>query len=313
MDGLGSPCKTPHHGMKKNTEILGQDAAFLSICEVGLGSLLHGLKVPLSGYLLSLNQTFLLARSVFKTRDRTAAVQISAVAAVLKSLSPAGKKLTPMLAISAQGFLFSLGNLFFGANLLGSLVGGAVSSTWSFLQPLLIYYLIFGHNLVSAADYFLRKMSESFETLPLDASDLVAAAAALICLKAVFAMGLVILARYLPETRFQKFQKRLLSAAEKAKADRGTLEASNPRLSASARAAAKDLLNPLFLVSFVLTVAFFVFVEASFSQVFWAALRPLAVGFLLFLGIRMIPFARLEGHNNTFSVALTKVRKFFVK
>ena len=287
----------------QQAEVLGQDAAVLSICEVGLGSILHGLHIPLSGYFLSLNQIFLLARSVFKLRDAKAAMIISAITAVLKSLSPAGKKMTPMLAISAQGFLFSICNFILGTGVLGCVFGGAVASTWSFLQPLLIYYLIFGHNLITAIEYFLKKIQETWAVFSLTPTDLVMAGCVLILLKAALASSVVVLARFLPESQFQKFQDKLLQAARHGrnqKKERGRLGGM-----------VSYLLQPLFLLSLGLTIAFFVFVEASFVEIFWAALRPIAVAILLFLIWRWLPFHRLEGSSNAFAVALARVRSFF--
>ena len=94
---------------KDNTEEIGKQIASLALIEVGLGSLLHSLKIPLSGHFLSLNQTAFLSRSSFKLNSKKAPLEISLTASILKSLSPAGKKLTPMLAIAAQGLLFYIG------------------------------------------------------------------------------------------------------------------------------------------------------------------------------------------------------------
>src|SRR3989344_4245633 len=144
-------------------DILAHDAAILSAVEVGLGSVLHAFHIPLAGQLLSLNQIFLLTRSshaIFpNSASRTAPFTISCVAALLKALSPAGKKLTPMIAIAMQGGLFSSGLLLLGANPLGFLFGATLSGLWAFLQPALILLLIFGSTLVDSAKYFLEKVA----------------------------------------------------------------------------------------------------------------------------------------------------------
>src|SRR4029079_1686198 len=56
---------------------IGHDEALLSCVEVGLGSLIDALHVPLGGHLLSLNQSFLLSRSALRTRSRSAGLRIS--------------------------------------------------------------------------------------------------------------------------------------------------------------------------------------------------------------------------------------------
>ncbi|MFM8268834.1 MAG: hypothetical protein ACKN9V_01485, partial [Pseudomonadota bacterium] len=95
--------------------ITGVYAGILSLVEIGLGGLLHGMKIPFAGTFLSLNQGFFLTRLIklncFSPDARTLPFRVSNITALLKSLSPAGKKLLPMLAISAQGFLFSFGTL----------------------------------------------------------------------------------------------------------------------------------------------------------------------------------------------------------
>jgi hypothetical protein len=78
-----------------NAEEIGKKAALLSIVEIGLGSFLHAFSIPFAGHFLSLNQGFILTRAAIETNDRRSPGIISAVAALLKSLSPAGKKLTP--------------------------------------------------------------------------------------------------------------------------------------------------------------------------------------------------------------------------
>jgi hypothetical protein len=51
-----------------------------------------------------------------------------------------------------QGFLFALGILIFGTNLLGVVVGSILLSVWSYIQPLLIAWVIFGNTLWSAIE-----------------------------------------------------------------------------------------------------------------------------------------------------------------
>ncbi len=288
-------------------DVLGQDAAVLSACEVGLGSVLHGLHVPLSGYFLSLNQIFLLSRSLFTIRDPRAPLVISTTAAVLKALSPAGKKLTPMLAISAQGGLFTLGPLVFGPSILGAASGAILASVWSFLQPALLAYLIFGSALVKAIESFFAKIQDSLTFVEIDATQILWIALALIGLKAILAVGCAALAWKLPDSHFTLWQKRLLAAAAKSpKLEVARTEGSS--LSTRAKLAARDLMSPLFVISMILTLTFFIYADASASQLIWVILRPVAVGFCLFLVVRSIPLDWLESRWPTVAVALRKMR-----
>jgi hypothetical protein len=76
-------------------------AVKLSLIEIVAGSLGHGLKVPLTGFLLSLNQIYFLANALNKDHlPPRSLIEISGMTAALKSLSIAGQKLV-------QCFLYS--------------------------------------------------------------------------------------------------------------------------------------------------------------------------------------------------------------
>lgn len=280
----------------------GRQAGLLSVVEVGLGSLLHGLRVPFGGHFLSLNQGFLLSRAVIRRPEapRTLPATISNVAAVLKSLSPAGRKLTPMLAISAQGLLFSLGITLFGINPVGVIVGLLLLSVWAFLQPLLIYYLLYGKALVEMGAYFLESLRKH---LSVAEGDLWLVAAAVVGLKALFALLVAWAAYRLPEGRARAYETKLAGLG-RARA-RGSAE---PRpqggFGRQAALALRDLCHPLFLLSLAVTALFFLYVESDRTRLVWVLLRPVAVGFILFFVVRCFPFERWLRPETAFGRAL---------
>lgn len=141
----------------ERVEILGKYGAILSLMEIGLGSLLHVFHIPFGGHFMSLNQGYLLCRLSIQTQVRWMPYHVSNVAAVLKSLSPAGQKLGPMLSLSMQGLLFSMGTGLFGINLVGLILGMVLLSFWAFIQPLVTYYFFFGDKLIDAADFLFKK------------------------------------------------------------------------------------------------------------------------------------------------------------
>lgn len=127
-------------------------AAQLSLTEIGLGSLGHGFKIPLTGHVLSLNQLAFLLNAI--NRDvlpKSSTFEISSLAAVMKSFSPAGQKIGPMLSIAMQGFLFWLSTTLLGIGLLGQLLGAVMLSLWAFIQPLITLLMIYG---LSSVDLF---------------------------------------------------------------------------------------------------------------------------------------------------------------
>jgi len=287
--------------MEKSTHPIdsaGKGAAILSAAEVGLGSILHGFKVPFSGHFLSLNQSFLLSRAVLAAREERGArllpAVISNVAAVLKSLAPAGKKLTPMLAISAQGVLFSFGTFVFGTGLPGLILGSVLLGTWAFIQPALIYYLIFGNTLLEAAEYFTQK---TVGTAPVIDGSIVWIVTTIIGTKIFLSAGVAISAYFLPESWAGKYQDKLLRSGSHLKKTvsyqdidlikKGIVTRS---IRTSASLALIDLLNPFFIFSISLSALFFIYVEAPIGKLIWALLRPLAAGFILYFLIRHVSF-----------------------
>ena len=282
---------------KSDIDHIGRNAALLSAVEIGLGSFLHALHIPFSGHFLSLNEGFLLARATLESGNkggcRTVALPISVITALLKTLSPAGKKLTPMLAISAQGFLFTLGPLLFGVNPVGICLGMCLLSLWAFLQPLLIYYLLFGKTLALALLHLYKSLQSM---IPFDEHQLILALSIIIGLKIALALLIGLLACTLSEKNALTYFRRSLVFAEKKRAR--TLLHPPQGLQQSAKAAFADLFSPLFLFSLTLTTLFFFYVESRSSRLVWVLLRPLALGFILFFIIRMVSFewiaSRLE-------------------
>jgi hypothetical protein len=301
------------------TDRLGRDAGLLAATELGLGSLLHALQIPLAGHLLSLNQIAILTRHTRGTRAEPGArggpAALSAIAAVLKSLSPAGKKLTPMLAISAQGLLFNLGTLALGRNALGAMLGALLSSAWAFVQPVLLYWLLFGDVLLRGAEVLYRRTQEAFH---FDRGDLIVVVSALAAIKAVAALGVSWTAWRMGEQGFERYQAKLKGAGAAGRAR--MLAATSGAFSSreAALAAARDLVRPGFVLSLVAVSVFFVWSEASVSEWIWGLLRPVALGFVLYFAVRVIPWdhalIRLEragwtGMSRSFRAAIRALRK----
>lgn len=241
--------------------VISVHGSVLTVSELGLGSVLHAFHVPLAGTLLSLNQIFLLTRAMALSPEigRTfAPFMISASSALMKCLAPVGKRLTPMLAISMQGLLYNLGIILLGNNLFGRMVGGILASLWGFIQPLLLYSFLFGPSLF--------QLPERFPWLEGVFWGLVVG-------KLAASIGIVLFAPQLPACRFELYIKRLSQIAPNTK-DSGPL---------------RDLCKPLFLFSIILTAVFFYFSEGISSALLWGVLRPLALGYLCFYLMRILP------------------------
>jgi hypothetical protein len=301
-------------------EIVGHYAATLSLVEVAAGSLLHAFRIPFSGTLLSLNQGFLLCQATMASRHLSSAAPVpyavSNVAAVLKSLAPAGKKLGPMLSLSMQGFLYSLGPCIFGGNFLGLSVGMVLLSAWAFIQPFLTYYLFFGQQLFEALAYMLAALEKNFPSASVAPRTFAWIFASFVAGKALVALGLAWLAW---RTRGKSnYPERLVAMAVSRgfKPIAGALP-SNSKSSAF-WLALRDLFRPLFLSSMLVTAAFLYVSRPRGGENLWMLLRPLALGFIFFYFSRTLTLdrwlqkmeqGRFEDFAKSSRLALEKLRR----
>lgn len=243
-------------------------ALALGFTEVGLGSLLHAFHVPLAGQLLSLNQIYILTRAARASGDRreaaAAAESVSLSAALWKAYAPAGKKLTPMLAIAAQGLLFSGGVRALGRSRAGVALGAVLSSVWAFLQPFAIAWVAFG-------DPLLEWVHRGWFVV-----------VGAVALKVAAAFGVALAAwRGGDDSRLARW-----SAGFEA---RGRVIGLGPRDEMGVSpvgGALRDVLSPLYLVGLAITAVVAFTTDPSALGVAKAVGRPLAVGFFVFLALR---------------------------
>ena len=261
--------------------LIAKFSAILSLTEIGLGSLLHGLRIPLSGQSLSLNQVFILNLADIQIKNAKSLLHISTIVSLLKTLSPAGKKLTPMLAISMQGFLFYIGVQVFGSNFFGRLIGSTLSCLWAFIQPLILYLLIFGENLIFMAQYFLDKIQKIFPATP---DNILTILAIMVLIKIILAMIICSASHFLSHEIIEKYQVWLKSFQR--------VEKKNHRSQNPFYLAIKDTFNPLVIFTLSLSLIYFSTTHNELSQITWLLLRPIAVAYLIFLFIRIYPIKK---------------------
>lgn len=244
--------------------------ALLSATEVGLGSLLHAFHLPFAGHFLSLNQgamNLLLLKNEKIRRKAVAKVNaVSVASSLMKSLSPAGKKLTPMLAISVQGLLFSLGVLLFGVNLLGVWLGMLLLSVWGFIQPLLVAYALFGSHIFDA----IMKMWTEFSVfLSIPEGYGVGMLTFVVLVKCALASIVTVLF-----WSQEKYEERYLAWMEELRTKKPLTHRSK-----------KWRFHPWLVLSFVVSIAYFAMSGEINANTVWAfILRPIAVS-IVFLAL----------------------------
>lgn len=285
-----------YHGLVKMTEKeIGVCAANLTLMEVGIGSALHAWHIPFTGHFLSLNQAGILtsvAKKQTKLEAMKSVMQVSLIAALLKSLSPAGKKLTPMLALSMQGILFAVGIGIGGVNQIGAALSGALLSLWAFVQPILLYALLFGKNGLTILDFYLEKLMPAAN---LSLQNILLLLAGGIVLKVLLAICLCVIAyKYnyrLPFSLSPKPQKNSPSFLRKI---------------------FRSALKPSFIFPILFTAIFLFWSNTSAPEAVFFILRPIAVGIALLIFVEIFPWHRLvwlQKKAPRFSRALTYARE----
>lgn len=273
---IEEPCSVDH---------VTRTAAHLSLIEIAIGSLVHGIKLPFAGHTLSLNQGVFLTHALRLTNSRLEAVkqsvEISSVTSVLKSLSPAGNKIGPMLSIGMQGVLYALGILTLGRNLMGQMLAMALLALWAFIQPLITLLIIHGSNFEKVFRFYWQRISED---LPQISNSLIFILVFFVCFKIFFALLIPIIMKRVGSKNISAFENRILMEKQFLKIKKIDHELS------PLKGTVKDLTQPLFVLSMVLVILFFVLTESSSVKIFWYSLRPLAVAFVLFYLIRSPQF-----------------------
>lgn len=246
----------------------------LIFAENVIGSFLHGMHIPMAGQLLSINQIGLMSRIQYISQKKAAGLNISLNATLLKSLSPAGKKLTPMLALLTQGVLFSIPSYIIGINILSLFLGIILSAIWAFVQPALLVYIFIGNDFIKMINKILSGL-ENY--IPNFQHYFIYLLIVLIILKVLLSLIYSFLLIRMTEDQFSKrFNKNEFKLKMK------------PNQS-HFKSTLKELLNPLFIISILFTTIFLIWCEASTAQIIWGIIRPIAIGFLFFYLVKIIP------------------------
>lgn len=249
-------------------------AVSLSIIEIVLGSIFHTLHIPFSGHLLSLNQSLFLADITKNSSNRFTAfkgiLELSNIVAIMKSISPSGKKIGPMISISMQGFLFAFPILCFGRSLLAQFLGMLCLSIWAFIQPLVTFFLIYGVDILSGLKFYKEKLGVSDESF--------FRFIGFIYLIKIFIGGILLLILYFYGDKFfQKYHQQL---------QRIKIVKKDKKRTPPLKGALKDLIRPSMIVSYLLMGAYFFFYKNELSFTLIMTLRSIAIAFIIFFILR---------------------------
>lgn len=262
------------HDPAKDSEI--KAAAHLASVEIVAGSLGHGFKIPFTGTLLSYYQLYIsLWLLICVHAHRSQVFNMSVIVALLKTLSPFGKKITPMIAISMQGFLLWLGTIFLGIGWTGLALGSMLLVTWSMIQAVIGYVLIYGYDFIQMVDYFQQEIREY------SSFNIYAVLLGYWVLKVILALGMIFYLKMKPQSA-----QWLIDESALARMRQRMTTSSAPQSASNAMRALRDLVNPFFVFSLFLMIAFHFLKKTPHEQIIWFVCRSLGVGFLLFYLVR---------------------------
>jgi len=256
--------------------------AILAANEILLGSILHGFRLPFGGQTLSLIQITFMSIVSQRANDYSESMRnpfyISSSSSLLKTISPAGNKLGPMLSIWMQGLLFCVGVAVFGHNFIGRLIGSMISALWAFIQPILTLYIFFGESLFDGFRFYAEKIVNitGFEPQSITAVFFIA-----VLIKVILSIVAGFVIPYFfhenvllrSETLFQRNKQKVTKILLTRKNNRGS----------TMMLALQDLCKPVYFLSLILGIVFFCFSSSSYAQMIWLSLRPIAVAYLFFL------------------------------
>jgi len=135
--------------------------------EMSAGAALHAAQIPLRGLAMSSLQAAMMTLAGAGLSRPGRVVWVPFISAGLKSLSPAGSRVRPMLAITMQGLLFGGAVQALGWNRAAVTLGGLLVGAWAGAQGVFLQYLMLGDDLVRSYDTVVQWLGENtFLTAP---------------------------------------------------------------------------------------------------------------------------------------------------
>jgi len=148
--------------MKKRWGYVSSFGALWGAIEITLGSFLHSLRLPFTGtFLASMSAGLLVAQRQF-TSFRGISIYTGIVAALIKSLSPDGIVIGPMVGILSEAIIVELILLIYPRSVITAVLAGVFCATWATLQGLLHQWLIYGSSII---ELYLELIKESQKVL----------------------------------------------------------------------------------------------------------------------------------------------------
>lgn len=229
--------------------------------ECGIASVLKTLGVPCVGQILSLHQLFILCRAKRCCQGRFLGIKISSSAALFKASIVQGKKITPFIALCMQGLLFDLG--------LGGFFGALLLSLWAFIQPILIYYMLFGKTLFISC-------KEQINSFGISDTMVYSFLCGIVFVKIVLSWLIVLFEERISDVQLARYEKRMVFKPQ-------------AQSSCSFRSKVKMAFYDLFRWPFLLGFGIIICTQVSL----WYVFSTITCSFFFFLAMRTFPIEKV--------------------
>ena len=143
--------------------------------EVTVGSFLHALRIPFTGVVLAAIGAGLLVAEHQVLPRRGICLATGLVAALCKSLSPAGIIWGPMVGIVSEATLVELALFLEPRTAASAALAGGLAATWAISQGLLTQYVLYGANIIALYVSVIQKTTNWFGWAPQSGWDVVLA------------------------------------------------------------------------------------------------------------------------------------------
>ncbi|MCF8360384.1 MAG: nucleoside-triphosphatase [Prolixibacteraceae bacterium] len=125
-----------------------------AVVEIVLGSMLHNLKIPLAGSILSFFSVLLIVSFLQLWKENGVVWRAGLICAIMKSLSPSAIIIGPMLGIFAEALIIEIIVRCFGKNVFSYAFGGALAVFSALVHKAITLLLLYGWDLVVLFENF---------------------------------------------------------------------------------------------------------------------------------------------------------------
>lgn len=267
---------------------IGLYSTMAGLTEISIGSTLRTLRVPFKGAFLAYLQNIMMILFGKNLRGR-GLFWIAAITSGLKSFSPSGGKLRPMLYILVQGGIFSLPIKIFGWNIVSVFTGSLLMGWSTVFLSTSIKYIIYGSSVIEAYVNTFNKLISFLGLPPLTFFQLIVLS---MITKGIISALIAVVVYHL---NFSKYLEKLELKIKRVNTNNNKTELPSPAsFKKSLSLSFRDLLSKQYIISFIfVSLLIYFFTKVSSSGFAIILIRGLILSWFGFLLARRMNFTAI--------------------